>query len=88
MKETSIHIPVQIFSDSHALEVKDAQLFEGVFERLQKSSHKMAEALYRSAAGAAGGPDVPPAGDGAPAGGGEGKKDDVIDAEYTEGPKT
>ena len=29
---------------------KEAQLFEGVFERLQKASHKMAEALYRSAA--------------------------------------
>ena len=43
---------------------KEAQLFEGAFERLQKASHKMAEALYRSAAGAAGGPDVPPAGDG------------------------
>ena len=27
-------------------------VFEGVFERLQKASHKMAEALYRSAGGA------------------------------------
>ena len=76
---------------------KEAQLFETAFERLQKASHKMAEALYRSAAGAAGGPDVPPAGgetpsasgEGAGGGqGGQGKKDDVIDAEYTEGPKT
>jgi hypothetical protein len=51
----------------------------------------MAEALYRSAAGAAGaGAESPPAGgDGAPAEGGPagGGKDDVIDAEYTEGPK-
>ncbi len=67
---------------------KEAQLFETAFERLQKASHKMAEALYRSAAGAAGGPDAPPAGGEGPAAGGEGKKDDVIDAEYTEGPKT
>src|SRR3954466_3931247 len=63
---------------------KDAQAFESAFERLQKASHKMAEALYRSAAGAAGGSDVPPAGDGAAAGDAEGKKDEVIDAEYTE----
>jgi molecular chaperone DnaK len=70
---------------------KDAAMFEGAFERLQKASHKMAEALYRSAAGAAGGGETPPAGgegEGAPAGGGAaGGKDDVIDAEYTEGPK-
>jgi molecular chaperone DnaK len=69
---------------------KDAAAFEGAFERLQKASHKMAEALYRSAAGAqaAGGEAPPPGaeGSGAPEGG-TGGKDDVIDAEYTEGPK-
>ncbi len=66
---------------------REAQLFETAFERLQKASHKMAEALYRSAAGAAAGSETPPAGDGA-AGEAAGNKDDVIDAEYTEGPKT
>jgi molecular chaperone DnaK len=68
---------------------KDAQLFEGAFERLQKASHKMAEALYRSAAGASGGGEQPPGGGEAPAAGtgAPGGKDDVIDAEYTEGPK-
>ena len=66
------------------------------FERLQKASHKMAEALYRAAGGAegaqAGGP--PPGGPGGPGGqpgggpgGGGGGQDDVIDAEYTESPK-
>jgi molecular chaperone DnaK len=72
---------------------KDAAVFEGAFERLQKASHKMAEALYRSASGAAGGgAEQAPGGEGA---GGEpgapppsGGKDDVIDAEYTEGPKS
>jgi len=67
---------------------KDAALFEGSFERLQKASHKMAETLYKSAAGtpggaeggAPGGAEAPPASEG-------GAKDDVIDAEYTEGPK-
>jgi molecular chaperone DnaK len=65
---------------------KEAQVFESAFERLQKASHKMAESLYRAAGAAAGGPDVPPGGGEAPSGG-EGGKDDVIDAEYTEGPK-
>jgi molecular chaperone DnaK len=69
---------------------KEAQPFESAFERLQKASHKMAEALYRSAAGAAGGPETPPS-DGGGTGGAEAPadhKDDVIDAEYTEGPKS
>ena len=66
---------------------KEPSVFEGAFERLQKASHKMAEALYRSAAGAQAGAEAPPAGEeGAPPAGGGGK-DDVIDAEYTEGPK-
>jgi molecular chaperone DnaK len=71
---------------------KDAAVFESAFERLQKASHKMAEALYRSASSAASGPEQAPGGGEA---GGEpgapppsGGKDDVIDAEYTEGPKS
>jgi molecular chaperone DnaK len=63
---------------------KEAQVFESAFDRLQKASHKMAEALYSAAGAAAAGPDAPPAGD---AGAAPGAKDDVIDAEYTEGPK-
>src|SRR5882672_7676269 len=65
---------------------KEAQAFESSFERLQKASHKMAEALYRAAGAAAAGPDVPPAGDAG--GAAPGAKDDVIDAEFTEGPKS
>jgi molecular chaperone DnaK len=77
-------------------EPKEADVFKAPFERLQKASHKMAEALYRTAsdasasggggdgtAGGATGGNGPDAG-GAATGGG---KDDVIDAEYTEGPK-
>src|SRR5258707_15874983 len=45
-------------------EPKEAQVFESSFERLQKASHKMAEALYRAAGAAAAGPDVPPASEG------------------------
>jgi molecular chaperone DnaK len=68
---------------------KEASVFESSFERLQKASHKMAETLYRSAAGAQGGGETPAGGESPGAGGTEaGGKDDVIDAEYTEGPKT
>jgi molecular chaperone DnaK len=67
---------------------KEAQMFESAFERLQKASHKMAESLYRAAGAAAAGPDVPPAGDAGGAAPGGGGKDDVIDAEFTEGPKS
>ncbi|HEV3030844.1 MAG TPA: Hsp70 family protein, partial [Polyangia bacterium] len=69
-------------------EPKEAQVFETAFERLQKASHKMAESLYRAAGAAAAGPDVPPEAAGGAAAPGSGGKDDVIDAEFTEGPKT
>jgi len=69
-------------------EPKEAQVFETAFERLQKASHKMAESLYRAAGAAAAGPDVPPGTEGGAAASGAGGKDDVIDAEFTEGPKT
>ena len=66
-------------------EASDADVFKGAFERLEKASHKMAEALYK----AAGGSEGAQAG-GAPSGGdgkGTGGKDEVIDAEFTETPK-
>jgi molecular chaperone DnaK len=73
--------------DAHK-EATEADVFKSAFEKLEKASHKMAEALYKAAGGTegaqanAGG--TPPAdGNGA----GAGKKDDVIDAEYTETPK-
>jgi len=68
----------------------DAEVFKGAFERLEKASHKMAEALYKAAGaggGAASGPGAGSPGDAGAAGDGAGKKDDVIDAEYTETPK-
>jgi molecular chaperone DnaK len=71
-------------------EPKEAEVFKTAFERLQKASHKMAEALYRSAGGTEGaqaGEPPPGSSDGAAPGAG-GAKDDVIDAEYTESPKT
>ena len=48
----------------------------------------MAEAMYKSAAGAPEGAEgAAPGGAEAPPAAGGGAKDDVIDAEYTEGPK-
>jgi molecular chaperone DnaK len=66
-------------------EAVDAEVFKGAFERLENASHKMAEALYKAAGGAA--PGAGPSAGASSAGDGAGKKDDVIDAEYTETPK-
>jgi len=71
-------------------ELKDGAPFEAAFERLQKASHKMAESLYKTASANAGTETAPSdeAGAGQDGGGkGTGGKDDVIDAEFTEGPK-
>jgi len=70
-------------------EAVDAEVFKASFERLEKASHKMAEVLYKGAAGTPGGsPDGGSAGGTRPTGNdGGNKKDDVIDAEYTETPK-
>jgi len=62
-------------------DAKEPDVFKGAFEALQTASHKMAEALYKNAAAASGGD---AGGDTSPPGG---PKDDVIDAEYEEGPK-
>ncbi|MBN2577308.1 MAG: Hsp70 family protein, partial [Deltaproteobacteria bacterium] len=67
-------------------EATDAEVFKGAFERLEKASHKMAEALYK-AAGGSGGAQEDAGGGPSPGSDGAGKKDDVIDAEYTETPK-
>jgi molecular chaperone DnaK len=66
-------------------EAVDADVFKGSFERLEKASHKMAEALYKAAGGTEGAQAgaAPSGGDGK----GTGGKDDVIDAEFTETPK-
>ncbi len=66
---------------------EEAETYKAAFEKLQKASHKMAEALYRAAGGTegaqAGGASPPEAGGEDK---GQGKTDDVIDAEYTETP--
>jgi len=70
-------------------EPKDGEVFKSAHERLQKASHKMAEALYQAASSASPGDGGGAAGGAGSSEGGQagGGKDDVIDAEYTEGPK-
>src|SRR3954471_21618823 len=62
----------------------EPEVFKGAFERLQKASHKMAEALYKAAGGTDGAQAGAPSSE-APAG--DGGKDDLSDAEYTESRK-
>jgi molecular chaperone DnaK len=70
-------------------EPKEPEVFKSAFERLQKASHKMAEVLYKAAGGTEGAQAGSPNGGGqADEGAAPGAKDDVIDAEYTESPKT
>ena len=61
-------------------EATDAEVFKGMFEHLEKASHKIAEVLYK-AAGNTDGAQTNTA-DGQPGSDEAGKKDDVIDAEY------
>jgi molecular chaperone DnaK len=69
-------------------EPKEPEVFKSAFERLQKASHKMAEALYKAAGGSEGAQAGDSGGGGESGGSGGGGQDDVIDAEYTESPKT
>jgi molecular chaperone DnaK len=67
-----------------ALEANDTAQINSAIDELTRTSHKMAEAMYRAAgAGAPGGDPgaAPPPPEG---GNGEGQKDGVIDAEYEE----
>ncbi|MBM3738662.1 MAG: molecular chaperone DnaK [Acidobacteria bacterium] len=56
---------------------------QGAIDRLTQQSHKMAEAMYKATPGASGGPGGAQPGAGA-AGGGEPKKDTVVDAEFVD----
>ncbi len=69
-------------------EPKEPAPLKDAFEKLQKASHKMAEALYKAAGTSGGGDGAGSDADGTGGGGRpDGKKDgDVIDAEYEEAP--
>jgi molecular chaperone DnaK len=66
-----------------ALEKNDAAALRSATERLEKTSHRMAEAIYRGASGAS---QAGPSGPGAdPRGPSSGGTDEVIDAEVVDG---
>ena len=66
-----------------ALEAGGTDNMNGAAERLQQASHKIAEAMYRGAAG------TPSAGASEPPSSAEsGKEDEVIDTEYVDTEKT
>jgi molecular chaperone DnaK len=68
-------------------ESTDPDLFKGSLEKLQQASHKMAEVMYRNAAGARGtGGDNGGPSSGGGAGGRKSENEGVIDAEFEEGP--
>jgi molecular chaperone DnaK len=69
-----------------AIEGEDAPAIKAAMEKLTRSSHKLAEELYRQAPGAPGTPGAPGGPGAGPApGSGEAAPDagDVVDAEYT-----
>ncbi len=70
-----------------ALEGDDASAMDQAAERLTKSSHKLAEVMYRQQQGGGAGSapgGAPGAGQPGGAGGGAGSADEVIDAEYVD----
>jgi len=80
------NIEAAIAEGKKALDSDNVQNMKSAMERIQQASHKMAEAMYKQAAGAGapGGSAPPPpdgGGQGTSTGGSEG---DVIDAEYEE----
>jgi molecular chaperone DnaK len=66
-----------------ALEGEDAPAIKAAMEKLTRSSHKLAEELYRQAPGTPGAPDGPQAGPAPGAGETAPPTGDVVDAEYT-----
>jgi molecular chaperone DnaK len=64
-----------------AVEEGGKERIQGAIEKMNQSSHKLAEAMYANSANQA--PNAPQ-GDAPPAGGGEAKKDDVVDAEFVD----
>ena len=70
-----------------AINDNDADKLNAATDKLTTASHKLAEAMYKSASGpggATGGPPPEQPGPDGAAGGGEKKKDDVVDAEFVD----
>jgi molecular chaperone DnaK len=77
-------IEAALKKSKEALEGQDAEAMRAAAEQLSQASHKLAEAMYAKASQQQAAPQQEtPAQDGQAAGGGK-KKDDVVDADFTE----
>ena len=78
------NIEAALKKSKEALEGQDAEAMRTAAEQLSQASHKLAEAMYAKASQQQAAPQQEtPAQDGQAAGGGK-KKDDVVDADFTE----
>jgi molecular chaperone DnaK len=78
------NIETALKKSKEALEGQDAEAMRAAAEQLSQASHKLAEAMYAKASQQQAAPQQEtPAQDGQAAGGGK-KKDDVVDADFTE----
>jgi molecular chaperone DnaK len=78
------NIEAALKKSKEALEGQDAEAMRAAAEQLSEASHKLAEAMYAKASQQQAAPQQEtPAQDGQAAGGGK-KKDDVVDADFTE----
>ncbi|HEX9662761.1 MAG TPA: molecular chaperone DnaK [Candidatus Binatia bacterium] len=78
------NIEAALKKSKEALEGQDAEAMRAAAEQLSQASHKLAEAMYAKASQQQAAPQQEtPAQDGQAAGGGK-KKDDVVDADFTE----
>jgi molecular chaperone DnaK len=76
-------IEAAIEDTKKAIADNDPDRINSAVDKLTTASHKLAEAMYKATAQQPGG-QTPPSGDGAAPGGDQGKKDNVVDAEFVD----
>jgi molecular chaperone DnaK len=84
--EEARNIEAAIEETRKAMQGNELGVLNAAIDKLTSASHKLAEAMYKSASqpGAGPGPGGTPGADGGPGAGGEKKKDDVVDAEFVD----
>src|ERR1039458_4243107 len=80
--EEARHIEEAIEATRKAMQGNELGVLNAAIDKLTAASHKLAEAMYKSASQPGAGPG--PGADGGPGTGGEKKKDDVVDAEFVD----
>src|ERR1039457_636444 len=82
--EEARHIEEAIEATRKAMQGNELGVPNAAIDKLTAASHKLAEAMYKSASQPGAGPGPGPGADGGPGTGGEKKKDDVVDAEFVD----